>query len=465
MPMLVLPRRTSRFQQLCLTLIAALWLAPAPHAHADGQRVIVISSSEVPDELESGVKQALEPVCYISDASQYLAAARGQKLAPTTEAALTRLGPKAHARMLVVLDFESRKLHVTYRDGKSGAVLDEQSVPARGRRPKLAARASKAVRAKAQAVLAKLAGQSAPPVVDEGPDTGDDDDAEDEPKTPAKRTAAARSQPTPQPKAAAAAAPRASEPEQAEEQAEAEEEAAPESAAASSDGGSEPISVRIRAGGGAGARMLTVPTRSGGSQIDTGFAFPAIAVGLEGQIVLGGHIILGASADYRTLLGGRGVQQIGADTHDSSVGSHSFGVGVSPGYRFGPRGSTELRLFVGYGFRTLSPVDTALPGATSAGVVLRPELRIPLAGEVLTLRLAPEVMVVLTHDTTLPGNVAGLDSVGVGFGGEVSLDVRLAAMISLGVEYRESHVSVASGWNTSFSDVERFAIGRLTLQL
>jgi hypothetical protein len=460
--MFVLPRRTSRFQQLCLALLSTLWLAPAPHARADGQRVIVISSADVPEELEKGVKQALEPVCYISDASQYLAAARGQKLAPTADAALTRLGPKAHARMLVVLDFESRKLHVTYRDGKNAAVLDEQSVPARGRRPKLAGRASKAVRAKAQAVLAKLSGQSAPAVVDDGSDTGDDDDEEDEPAKPAKRAAPAR-QPTPQPKAAAAP----SEPEPSEsEEAEAEEQAAPESAAAGSDGGgSEPISVRIRAGGGAGARMLTVPTRTGGSQIDTGFAFPAIAIGIEGQVVLGGHVILGASADYRTLLGGRAVQQIGADTHDSSVSSHSFGVGVMPGYRFGARGSTELRLFLGYGFRTLSPVDTALPGATSAGVVLRPELRIPLAGEVLTLRLAPEVMVVLTHDTTLPGNVAGLDPVGVGFGGEVSLDVRLASMLLLGVEYRESHVSVASGWNTSFSDVERFAVGRLTLQL
>ena len=97
--------------------------------------------------------------------------------------------------------------------------------------------------------------------------------------------------------------------------------------------------------------------------------------------------------------------------------------------------------------------------------MLRPELRVPIGGGVLSLRLAPELIMVLTHDTTLPGNVAGLSSVGIGFGGELSLDLRLSSAFLLGVEYRESHVSVASGWGTSFLDVERYATGRITIQL
>jgi len=466
--MFVLPWRNLRFRQLCLIVLSTVTLAAPLRARADGQRVIIISDADVPEELQRGVARALEPVCYISDPGQYLAAARSQRLSPTDEAALTRVGPKAHARMLVVLEHERGKLHVTYRDGKNGAKLDDQTVRARGRKkPKLAARATKAVRAKAQSVLAKLAGQSAPPPSSfDSAEAEDDEEEEDEaqPAAPVKRAPVARTQaaPEPQPRAAAEATPEPEPEAPAEEDSEAAETA--ESAAAKS-GKSEPLSVRIRAGGGVGARVLTVPTRVGPSTIDTGFAGPAIVVGLEAQLMLGQRFILSAAAEYRTLLGARGVQQIGLEIRDSSVGSHSFMFGVAPGYRFGERGSPDLRVFLGYGFRTLSPVDALLPGATTGGFVIRPDLRIPIAGEVLSLRLAPELILALTHDTTLLGNVAGLDGLGIGFGGEVALDIRLSASFLLGVEYRESHVNVGSGWGVGFVDIERCATGRVTLQL
>lgn len=467
MPTLVLPRHGHRLRPLflLLSLLGVLCIAPA-RASADGQRVIVVSSADVPEELERGVSKALSDVCYVSDAREYLAAARSQRLSPTDDAALTRVGPKAHARMLVVLDYASKKLQVTYRDGKNGAVLEQQSLPARGRHPKLSARNGKKLLAVARGVLAKLSGQSAPPIAADSSSDDDDDDDDDSavsaPAAPVKRAQVARAQPTPQPKAAAAAA--ASDEEESQDGEPEQAEEAPESGDKSS-GGDLDISVRIRAGGGAGARILGVPTRLGPSGINTGFAFPAIALGIDVQVVFASGFILGGGIDYRGLFGAKAVQDIGSETHTSSVGSHSLSIGVTPGYRFGPKGSPDLRVFLGYHYRTLTPTDVELPGASTGGIALRPELRIPLAGDVLSLRLAPELLVVLTHDTRLPGNVAGLSQVGIGYGGEVSLDVRLSGSIMLGVEYRESHVSVASGWTTAFEDVERYATGRITLQL
>ena len=474
--MLVLPWHRPRLRplfQFLSVLLAAICVALPQRVLAEGQRVIIVSSAEVPEELEKGVSRALSDVCYVSDSRDYLNAVRNQKLSPTDEAALTRVGPKAHARMLVVLDFGSRKLQVTYRDGKNGSVLQEQTLPARGRRPKLSARNGKKLKATARSVLAKLSGQSAPPIA---ADSGSDDDAdeeEDDPvaAAPVKRApvAAARTQQAPQRQAAPTPAADTSEESSGEEgesegEAPADEERAA-SGGGSSGGGNTEFNVRLMAGSGAGGRALSVPTRFGASAIDTGFSFPSLLLGIQGQGVFGSGFILGGGLEYRALFGAKALQVLGNETHMSSVSSHSLNVGVAPGFRFGEKGSADLRVFLGYHWRSASPADTALPGATSAGIVLRPELRIPFAGELFTLRIAPELLVALTHDTRLLGNVAGLSSVGIGFGGEISLDLRLSSSFLLGVEYRESHVSVSSGWTTSFSDVERYANARIILQL
>jgi hypothetical protein len=234
----------------------------------------------------------------------------------------------------------------------------------------------------------------------------------------------------------------------------------PEPAEPAADGG-ERLRLRIAPAGGAGARHLELPTRPGTRELDTGL-IAALGVGVSVRGMLGSQWLLAAEAQYRTLVG---LKAGLVSSQDTSVRSHSLGLAIGPGYRFGERGSVELRFMLGWALRGLRPVtELSLPSVSFHGPLLRPELHIPLAGELITIRIAPELIFPLGISTTLPTGASGFAQSGLGIGGELSLDVRLAEPLYLGIEYRESRVHVATSWGADLFDLERFATARVVLQ-
>jgi hypothetical protein len=419
------------------------WLAWCSVTHADSPRILLVRAPDVSNELAQSAASDLAAVGEIADPRGYLTAAQTQQIEPTSEAALTRLGPQVGARLLVALEVEHGKLHVSYRDGKTGALVAQQSLAVHGKHPKLPSSAAHKLSATARRLLSKLRRQS----VAEPPQS-----AQPEPPEPDLGP-----EPGPPPPAPAATPTTASAPEAAES-------VAPESLPSATDdsGVSEALSVRASVGGGVGARTVRVPTRAGGDQLDIGLSFPAIEVGLDAQYMLSSHWLLGGELDYRAMFGLNVTHPLATGgTVQTSVSSHSVVGGVAPGYRFGEPGSADVRFMIGWTFRGLYTGDESVPSGTIQGPVLRPELRIPLADGLFTLRLAPELIVAMQNSATLRSNVAGLQQVGIGFGGEASLDVRLTDAVLLGLEFRESHVLVGSGWGNDFIELERYALARI----
>jgi hypothetical protein len=421
------------------------WLALCSVTHAESPRILLVRAPNVSNELAQSAADDLASVGQIIDPRGYLTAAQKQHIEPTSEAALTGLGPQLGAHLLVTLDTTHGKLLVTYRDGKTGAVVTKQSLALHGKQPKVPPSSAHKLSATAHQVLSKLGRQHSADVP-----------VSAKPQPPAPKPAP---EPTPPPVAAAeAAAP--DEPDDAQPVA-----AAPDDAPANDSNSSEALSGHASVGGGGGMRSVRVPTRTGGEQVDTGFHFPAFEIALGAQLMLSDQWLLGAEAEYRGMFG-VGVTQplVNGTTVQASVSSHSVVAGVAPGYRFGARGSIDLRLLVAWTFRGLYPSDDSVPGGSIQGPLLRPELRIPFANGLFTLRLAPELILVLVSNATLRLTAPGLEQVGFGFGGEVSLDVRLTDAVQLGLEYRESHVSIASAWNNDYLDLERYAIARVNFQ-
>lgn len=225
--------------------------------------------------------------------------------------------------------------------------------------------------------------------------------------------------------------------------------------------GSEHLHLRIVPAAGGGARHIELPTRSGTRQLDTGL-IAALGVDLSLHGMVSSQWLLAAEADYRTLAG---LKAGTAASQETSVRSHSLGLAFGPGYRFGERGSVEVRFLFGWALRGVRPVtELTLPSVSFHGPLLRPELHIPIAAELITLRIAPELIVPLGISTTLPTGSSGFAQSGLGIGGELSLDVRVAEPLYLGVEYRESRVKMATSWGADLFDIERFATARVVLQ-
>jgi hypothetical protein len=121
-------------------------------------------------------------------------------------------------------------------------------------------------------------------------------------------------------------------------------------------------------------------------------------------------------------------------------------------------------VFLGWMSRSLASPAAVLTGANLHGAVVRPELNIPLADGLLIVRLAPELIVVVGSNVTASGSVTSLSKLGLGLGGEVSLDLRLAKPLYLGLAYRESRVRVSSAGVTQLFDLEMYVLARATLQ-
>jgi hypothetical protein len=417
-------RRALQIVRLVFALACALGISIS--AHAAPARVLVVFGKNVSDQAREAVETAVAADAELVDAKEYERMARQKGLLPQSDAALQRVAPRLNVQLIVVVTKAGRKLMLSYRDGASGEVLRKDSVPERQRGPAAArfqARVSASVRSSLQAVSSSPEPSRALP------------DAEPAAEVEAESGGEDLATPEPEP-----------EPPEAKRQ------------TTAADG----FRFELSAGLGGAMRQSSLPTRQGVHRLDTGL-FTGISIGLRMTAPVATQFLVRASADYRSSLGLQGTELQRATEMSTPLRAHSLDFGVAPGYRFAAADSVSLLVHVGWHFRGLRPIaQLALSELSWHGAVFRPELIVPFAGGAFTLRLAPELIVIAGLYTTLPDE-SGLAHTGLAFGGEASLDVRLAAPLALRLDFRESHASFRTAWAQNLSDAERFATLRVVL--
>ncbi|HET8936757.1 MAG TPA: hypothetical protein VFN67_25110 [Polyangiales bacterium] len=443
----------------------SVWSALAGSALAQSDKILVVSGSGVPEKLEEDVADAMGNVGSVISSSGYTGNLRARHQAPDSEEALTKLAPQMGASLIVVLGVSRNKLEVAFRNGRTGRVIDEESVPARGKRAKLAPPARRKLATAAKRALSKV---GPAPSASPQPSERSYPQQQATPTKPSRAVAApmrttAPARPQPQPQA------EEEEDDETSDEASSEgEEEKPEEPAANGRSFDEGIAFLLNAGGGVGSRSILVPTspsRAGGNQIDTSMA-PALDIGVGLQIALGESVIVRIGGAYRTLFALNATYFTATGQAESALSSHSVIVGGSLGFLTHGPNSLGIHVFLGWAYRGLSAAEPTLPSMSVQGPAIRPEFHIPFGsnGNVV-LRIAPEFILVLSAAAKLPANVSGLQSVGYGFGGEASLDFKISPSFGLGLQFREARALVPSGWGTSGVENERYIVGRVNLLL
>lgn len=451
-----------------LSVCLPLWSAWTGRAYAQSDKILVVSGSGVPGKLEEDVAEAMGNVGSVISSSGYTGNLRARHQEPDSEEALTKLAPQMGATLIVVLGVSKNKLEVAFRNGRTGRVIDEETVPARGKRPKLAPPARRKLATAAKRAMSKVGPAPSPsPQASERSYPQQQQAAPARPSRPVaapmRPTAPARPQPQPQ-----AQAEEEEEEESDEGSSEGGEEKAEEAPAASGKSFDEGIAFLLNAGGGLGSRSILVPTspaRAGGNQIDTSMA-PALDISIGLEIALSESVLVRVGGAYRTLFALNAAYFTATGMAESALSSHSVIVGGSLGFLMNGKNSLGIHVYLGWAYRGMSAAEPSLPSMSVQGPALRPEFHIPFgsSGNVL-LRIAPEFILVLSAAAKLPGNVAGLQSVGYSFGGEVSLDFQISSSFGLGLQFREARGIVPSGWGTSAVENERYIVGRVSLRL
>jgi hypothetical protein len=426
---------------VCVLVGVLSALSVAGVVQAQPVRVLVVTGKGVSDDAQDAIAAGVSTAGEAVDASEYQRLARAQGELPTSEAALVRIAPRLQAQLIIVAHKAGSKLVVVYRDGASGEVLEKDSLPERHRGTAAAAarfeaRLTRSVR-KRVAALGGQRGHAA---------------------ATAQLPAAAETEPD-EPSAAELDA----QDEEGEEEGEPEpdDDSEPEETAAPAE--RAPFLFEVSAGVGGATRQSTLPTRLGVHELDTGL-YPGVALGLRVGTAFGEHVLLQASVDYRTSLGLEGAEAQRQPAMKTPLRAHAVGFGIAPGYRFGGPNSVSVLLHLGWYFRGLRPIgQLALPEVSWHAALIRPELHVPLADGAVTLRVAPELLVIAGLYTTLPDQ-SGIARTGIGFGGELAIDVRATAWLVVRAEYRESHARFSTAWDQSVSDIERFAALRLVFR-
>lgn len=449
-------------RQLCLGLLCACAyvfgvLAVTSARAADFARVLLVADRGVGAGAQAALGSAIAADAELLDSREYNRMTRSRGLTAASPRALKTIAPDLHADLIVVAKKSGSKLLVAYHDGRTGELLRKERFAASARRGAAAKRLQARLSDSVRSMLASLGrGRDSgpgptPPIGRAEPEAELDPEppADLEPVSPA---AAERDEPEAFSTDAALPEDAYENDDQAEDEPVEEEE--PEQHA---------MFFEVSAGVGGAMRDSALPTRLGVRDLSTGL-FPGASLGLRIGMPLGSHWLLYASADYRTSLGLRGVESQAETEMKTPLRSHGVGFGVSPGYRFGDENSASLHVHFGYYFRGLRPVaQLALPNISWHAAVIRPELYIPISEGAVTLRLAPELLLVAGLHTSLVDE-SGLARTGTGLGAEASVDVRVAEPVLVRIEYRESHVSLNTAWALRFTDVDRFGAVRVVLR-
>lgn len=223
-----------------------------------------------------------------------------------------------------------------------------------------------------------------------------------------------------------------------------------------------PFRAALGAGLGIGLRDIGLPTPAGERRLQSGL-FPALDVDLRAEHAAGEHFLLGVRMRYQTSLGlaGRETPYSGT-TRESAMRVHHGELGVEPAFRLGRSAdSVSIGMFAGWALRALrTETGLSVPDYSVHGPVARLELRVPLRGRDLSLRVAPELMAWLSTSGALRA-AGALDPAGLALGGEASLDIGIARGWGVALTYRGSRGSIPSALGGSLVDTEHF----LTLQL
>lgn len=458
--------RSSRWQTflVCFAVLATSWLAAdaAAQSKASGS-LLLVSDADVASSLERSVKRRLGQVADVLSAHAYESAVRSAGMSPGSDAALSKLGPRAGAALIVHLAMDARgELRAEVRDGKTGAVRSTLEFPLQGQGRRFK-RPSRALR-ELVASIREAQGSSAPIA------TNEDEELDDDP-APAAESAAA---PSSNPPAEVAARPQSSGDEQVMDDPELRERLAV-STSERDAGPRQGLGLQASVGVGPGSHTLDIPAPNGRGALETGVA-PAVELAAAAELGLG-QWLFRAEGQYRTFFGASPAPlpsdvnnvsgMMPAQTAQAPLTSHSFIIGASPGYRFGGRNSVALLLMLGWTYRSLQASVPTLPSASLTGVVARPTLYIPF-GDVFCLRLAPELIIVQNSETNASaGGVTTTDRAtgGTGFGVEAALDVKLAKLLGAALQFRRSRVAAARGIGDPAIDQEWYVSVQAVLSL
>jgi hypothetical protein len=440
-----------------LILFIWLWLlAASVDAQASG--IVLVSDGDVPAAISRSVKRRLGQVSDVSE--------QKPSGAETSDAGFSRIAKRAGAELIVHLRLNDEgELQAELRQGTSGAVLATHEFPIQGRRFKQPARALQALVAAAREQLSQSGARtSAPAAAREDYDAPEDEAPEPSP------VAAAQTEPDDATEPAAQAS--TSSDEQVMEDPELSARLGVRSEQTDA-GPRQGLALQASVGIGPGVHALRVPmpTEAGVfGALDTGLA-PAATLAAAAQLGVG-QWLLRAEAQYRTFFAAAPYEQamssmngVNVQAISSTLTSHSFVIGASPGYRFGGQDSVALMLLLGWTYRSLHAANATLPGASLRGFVARPALHIPFGDGVFGLRLAPELIVVQSSQTNALGFMATEASGGIGWGAEIAVDVRLAKLLGAGLQYRRSRISATRSSGEPAIDEEWYVAVQAVLSL
>jgi hypothetical protein len=224
------------------------------------------------------------------------------------------------------------------------------------------------------------------------------------------------------------------------------------------------VRTEIAAGMGIGTRSFSRPTSEGVQRLPDA-VFPAVDVALRVHAWPRDGFSLGISLRYQSSLGLTIEEQPPfALRNRVDARAERVELSVAPTFRLGDASAAPALAFpIGFTLRSLWPEvhEMMTPGYSLIGPHLRAELVLPL-GDVLVLRVGPELQVIIAIDESI--RAEGVGRSGVAYGGEALLQLRLGAVFALELTYRESHAFVPSAFvsRADFEDVERFATGRLS---
>ena len=441
-------------------LIVVTWmLLVAARVKAEAGGLLLVSDSDVPASIERSVKRKLGQVADIEE---------NRGAAPSSDAAFSKIAERAGAALIVSLRVTDGELLAELRDANSGAVVSTHSFALQGRRLKQPA---KALRELVTSTRAHLSKGGAAPARNQVPEATDEADLGEEVASPPPAPPSRVSVPE---EVASSVQPMQSSGEQIMD----DPELSARLAASSTDRDSGPrqgLALQASVGVGPGVHALNVPAPAGAGangELDTGLA-PAAALSAAAELGLGPWIMR-AEAQYRTFFGVESaplptdpgsMNVVNAATSGSSLTSHSFVIGASPGYRFGGRNSAALLLMLGWTYRALHASASELPGVSLTGLVVRPALHVPFGDGVFCLRIAPELVVVQGSQTNAQGFMPTQASGGTGWGLEAAVDVRLAKLLGAGLQYRRSRVAATRSSGGPAIDEEWYVAVQAVLSL
>lgn len=222
------------------------------------------------------------------------------------------------------------------------------------------------------------------------------------------------------------------------------------------------LRVHVDLAAGLAFREVEWPIEGGTGSLSLGPS-AALDVAVGAAYTPTGAFSLGLQLRYQTTVGARvDEQQIAGVERPMGIRGARFEALLVPALDVSEL--IRLGLAVGYGLRGLrshvhdqqSPTvhDLRTPDYTLAGPVARLLLQLSF-GEVVAVVLEPEAQLLVAVGSELERR--GASAGGLAFGGQASLVVGLGELLSVLLQYRESHASIAGQTGRAdVSDVERY---------